>query len=108
MDMRVYYRKIQEIEQSLTSDAVVVVSLDTPDGGKAGVMTEVSRRNAARGLVEGSVTLATEEQAQQFRDSQAEAKRAAEQMESARRMQVTVVPSGEWQNFKSGNRPARD
>ena len=37
---------------------MVVISLETPDGGKAGVPTEVSRRNAARLIVEGWAELA--------------------------------------------------
>jgi hypothetical protein len=108
MDMRVYYRKVREIEEKLPADSLVVVSKETSEGGKAGVLTEVSRRNAAKLLVEDRVTLATEEEAQRFHEAQAEARRAAEQIAAATRMQVTVVPTAEWQKMKTGNRPTKE
>jgi hypothetical protein len=104
MDMRIYYRKIRETEEQLHEDPVVVISLETPNGGKPGVPTEVSRRNAARLLVEGSAQLANTEEAACFRETQKEAKVAADEMEAARRMQFTVVPSSEMRNVKGGTR----
>jgi hypothetical protein len=104
MDMRVYYRKIREVEASLPEDPVVVVSLETPDGGKAGILTEVSRRNAAKLVVEGRVTVAPDEIAAKFRQDARDAKIAAEEKEAARRMEFTFVPAGE---KKSGMRPAK-
>ena len=104
MDMRVYYRKIREMEEQLTEDPVVVISLETPDGGKAGVRIEVSRRNAARLIVEGWAELAKADDAASFRDAQREAKIAADETEAARRVQFTVVPSNEMRNVKSGAR----
>jgi hypothetical protein len=108
MDMRIYYRKLHEMEETLPAEAVVVISLETPDGGKAGVMTEVSRRNAAKLLMDGRASLASDEETLRFREGLAEAKRAAEQLEASKRMQVTVVPSADWQKLKGGNRPGKD
>jgi hypothetical protein len=107
MDMRVFYRKVSEMEQQLREDPVVVISLETPDGGKPGVPTEVSRRNAARLMVEGRVQLASAEESACFRETQREAKVAADEMEAARRVQFTVVPSSEMRNLKSGTRPPK-
>ena len=59
MDLKVYYQKLRKLEQELTSDHIVVVSLETSDGGKPGIKTEVSRENAARMMVEGRCRLAT-------------------------------------------------
>lgn len=97
MDLRAYYQKIRETEGRL-KEPCVVVSLQTPDGGKAGVRTEVSRDVAARMIVDGRAREASEEEAREFMEQKAEAKRVAEQLAAAARMQVTVVPSSEWRN----------
>ncbi len=44
MDLRSYYKRVREAEATLTGEHVVMVSLETSEGGKAGVRT----RNAAR------------------------------------------------------------
>jgi len=106
MDMRVYYRKIREMEEQLSEDPVVVISLETPDGGKAGVPTEVSRRNGARLIVEGCARLASEQESTNFREAQREAKVAADEMDAARKLQFTVVPSSEMR-LKGGARPPK-
>jgi hypothetical protein len=95
MDVRQYFRKIHEIESSLEDEYPVVVSLDTPDGGKAGMIFEVSRQNAAKMLVENRVTLATEEQKQQLREIQATARKAAEKAELAKRIQLAIISDTE-------------
>jgi hypothetical protein len=95
MDMRIYYSKIHEAEQSLP-DPAIVVSLETSDGGKAGVLSEVSRRNAARLIVENRARPVSADEARQFRAAQEKARREAEQFAAAGRMQVTVVPSADW------------
>ena len=105
MDMRVYYRKIREKEDELTEDSVVVVSLETGDGGKAGVLTEVSRRNAARLVVEGRAELASAEEAAQFRQAVKDAKVAADERDAARRMEFTFIPTGDAR--KGGIRPTK-
>jgi hypothetical protein len=67
MDVRVYYQKIRKIEAELPEPYVVVVSRETGDGGKPGVRTEVPRSLAAKLIVEDQATLATAEEAAQFR-----------------------------------------
>ncbi|MCS6954156.1 MAG: hypothetical protein RMK57_16210 [Bryobacterales bacterium] len=69
MDLRVYYQKLRELEATLPSDYVVVVSKETPDGGCAGTLTEVSRRLAAQLILDGAAELATEEQTRQWRSA---------------------------------------
>jgi hypothetical protein len=107
MDMRIYYRKIRENEERIGEDAVVVKSLETPDGGKAGVLTEVSRRNAAILITESRAELASEEEARQFRDAVKSAKHAIDQAEAGRRVQMSLVPSDELESLKSGKRPTK-
>lgn len=92
MDLRAYYRKIRETELSLKEPVVVVVSLETPDGGKAGVRTEVSRQTAAKMLVGGRARLASEQEMREFQEEKVDAKRLADQIAAANRVQVTVLP----------------
>lgn len=63
MDLKVFYQKMRKLEQEIVKDHVVVVSLETPDGGRPGIRTEVTRENAARMIVEGRCRLATKNEA---------------------------------------------
>lgn len=91
MDLRVYFRKIREIEAALTEEYPVLVSVETPDGGKPGSYCEATRYNAARMIAEGRAVLATAEQAEEYRAQQAAARKAAAQAEIAKRIQVAIV-----------------
>lgn len=95
MDLRSYYKKVREAEAALKGDHFVVVSLDTPEGGKAGVCTEAARHTAARLIAESRARLATQEEAQEFHETHREAKAAYEQEQAANRVQVVVIPSQE-------------
>jgi len=68
MDLRVYYQKLRKIEAEITEPFVVLVSRETPDGGKAGVFTDVPRSTAARMMAEERADLASPAQAVEFRD----------------------------------------
>ena len=96
MDLKVYYRKIHEIERQLPEGDVLVVSCETPDGGKAGVISEVPRRLAAKLLVEGRARLAAEEEAKQFRDEQKAAAEQAREQAAVNQLKIAVVPESEW------------
>jgi sRNA-binding protein len=89
MDLKAYYQRIRELERGFGSEAVVLVSLDTPDGGKAGVLTEAPAHVAARMIVGGRARAATAEESAEFRKRTGEAQRAASEREPARRIQVT-------------------
>ena len=107
MDMRIYYTKIHNVEASLPNDWNIVISLDTAEGGKAGIASEVTRRNAARLIVDGRARIATEDEARAFRESLIEAKRAVDEANAASRIQVTLVPTADLQALKSGSRPTK-
>lgn len=65
MDLRQYYAAIRVIEEQIGGDEALVVSEATSDGGKAGMVSEVTRHAGARLVVERKARLATpEEQAQ--------------------------------------------
>lgn len=93
MDLRAYYQKVRETEATLPTPHVVLVSMATPDGGKAGVITEVPTPIAARMVVEGSARPATEAEAAGFRAQHAAARQAAEEAAQAAKLQVIVVPA---------------
>ena len=73
MDLRAYYDKIRTIEAVIDAVFAVVTSRATPDGGRAGVQTELPRAVAARLIADGKADLANPEETAQFR-SAAEAK----------------------------------
>ncbi len=93
MDLRAYYQKVRETESAMTSPYAVVVSLATPDGGKAGVVTEVPTPIGARMVVEGAARQATETEVRNFREQQTAAKQAADDAVTASKVQVVVVPA---------------
>lgn len=107
MDLKVFYQKLRQTEASITEPYLVVVSHETPEGGRAGVRTEVPRAVAAKMIVEGKARVATAEEASEFREQTAEAKRLADQMAAASRMQITVVSEAELRTLKSALRPSR-
>jgi hypothetical protein len=98
MDVKQYYRKIHDVELGLKDKYPMVISLETPDGGKAGVVSEVSRALAAKLIVEGRAALASDAEIERYRHEQAEAKRSAEKAELAKRLQVAIIADPEVKN----------
>jgi hypothetical protein len=108
MDLQVYFKKIRATEESLKDPSAVLVSLETQDGGREGVRTEVPRRTAATMIVEGAARLATLEEAREFQEQNAEAKKQADQLAAASRMQFTVVSPNELRKLRGGAQPAKE
>ncbi len=92
MDLRVYYRKLREVESTLTEPFALVVSLDTQDGGKAGVCTEVTRHIAARHIAEGRARLATSEESIAFHAANLHRRKEFEDASALNKLQVIVIP----------------
>ena len=101
MDLRHYYSKIRELEAQIEDDFTVIVSYETGDGGKPGTFTEVSARLAATMVVGGQARLATPDEKEAFLAVQAEAKRIADQMAAAERVQFTVLSSTDLERLRS-------
>lgn len=95
MNLRGYYQKLREVERSLGAPFIVLVSLETPDGGRAGTLTEAPRLIAAKMIMEGRAVAASEEQVRAFQEAKTEAKHLADQEAALSKMQVTIVPAGE-------------
>ena len=92
MDLRIYYRKMQEVESTLPDPYVVLVSLATQDGGKAGVLTETSRQVAAKQIAEGRSRVATVDEASEFHGENTRRKRERDEQEQMNRVQFVMVP----------------
>ncbi len=101
MDLRIYFQKMREIENEIADPFVVVSSLDTPDGGKAGRLTEVARAVAAQLVVEAKARLTTEEEAGDFKDRTERARVEAEQAVAKSRMQFTLLTEQESRALRS-------
>ena len=97
MDVKQYFRKLREVESILTESYPLVISLETSDGGKAGLVSEVSRPNAAKLIVEGRATLADAKARAEYSEHQAAAKKAAEKIELAKRVQFAIISESEMQ-----------
>jgi hypothetical protein len=91
MDLKQYFRKIREVEASIAEPDTFVVSLETADGGKAGIVSEVPRAIAAKLIVEARASLATKAERDGFLEQQAAVRAAAQKAELARRLQVAIV-----------------
>jgi hypothetical protein len=95
MDLRQYYAKIRQTEEKLDSEFVLVVSQETSDGGRAGVMSEAPRALAAKMIVEGRARAANEDEKREYEQQAARLRRLAEQAAAAKRVQVTVLTESE-------------
>src|SRR6266852_9444897 len=91
MDLRAYYQKIRKIEGDITDPVVVIISRETPDGGRPGIRSDVSRAVAARLVAEEKAELASPEEAAQFR-SEVEARwRAGQQASTLSETEVRAL-----------------
>jgi hypothetical protein len=103
MNLNAYYEKIRQTQAQIPGDCAVIVSHETPDGGKPGVLTEAPRRVAARMVVEGSARLAHPEEAAAFHSAAQKAKAEADEAAAASKLQFTVLPAAELQAIKRSN-----
>lgn len=100
MDLRVYYQKLRKVESEIEDPYVVIISRETPDGGRAGVKFEAPRNIAARLIVEEKAELASATVAAAFRaDAERRSKAAAEASNNLSEIEVRAL--------RSALRPAR-
>ena len=107
MDLRAFYQKIREIEETIDEQYAVVVSQVTPDGGRAGVVSEVARFTAARLVAEQRARLATPEEAEVLRASLKDFAEQAVQEQTASRLQLTVIPESELRQLRERIHPQK-
>ena len=104
MDLRVFFQKLRKIEREIVDPHVVVVSHETPDGGREGQLAEVSRSNAARLILEGHAHLASAEEAAEFRAAARKALEEAQQRILAEKVQVNVISDADLRAMKNAAR----
>jgi hypothetical protein len=112
MDLKQYFRRLREIEESFIDKYPVVISLETPDGGKAGLIAETSRHVAAKMIVEGRAVLASSEQKTAYYEHQDATRKAAEKAELSKRVQVAIIADPDFQvqamgKKNTGSSPAK-
>jgi hypothetical protein len=107
MDLRAFYQKLRKIEQEIAEPFVVVMSCETPDGGRAGRLTEVERAVAARLILESRARLATKEETEEFLKWVEGARHAVEQAAMATKLHVNVISESEIRSIASKMRPEK-
>ena len=107
MDLRQFYQKLRTIEREIADPHVLVVSHETPDGGKAGQKAEVSRSIAAKLIVEGRARLAGAEEIAEYRAALEQALHDADQRAMAQKIQVNVVSEADFRAIKGAPRPEK-
>lgn len=91
MDVQLYFQKVRLIEAGFNDPFVIVVSEITPDGGKAGNLTEVTKFAAAKLIVDNKARAATDEEVATFREEQELLRLASEATDVANKIQVTLI-----------------
>lgn len=98
MKLTNYYKQLHELESTVETKDVHVVSLATPDGGKAGVMTVAPKRVGCQLVVDGKARLATGKEIAEFEMQQAAQRAVIAGDEFAKRIQVQVMADPrQWQ-----------
>jgi hypothetical protein len=105
MDLQLHYTKIRQEESKMTDEFPVISSHETADGGKPGVLAEVTRRIAARFITLGLARLATGEEKKIFRDAQNEARRVATEMLEIARDSAAAVMLRQVERLQAGLKP---
>jgi hypothetical protein len=104
MDLKLFYQKLRKLEQEIADPHVVVVSHETPDGGRAGQRAEVTRSVAAKLILEGRARLATAEETTEYRAAAEAALRAAEQRAMAEKVQVNLITEADLRAIRAAPR----
>jgi hypothetical protein len=95
------------LEAALSEPDVVVVSQETPDGGKPGFLTEVPRRMAAKLMVEGKARLAGPDEAKQYHAEAEQRAEAARDRAAASRIRIAVIPEADLKSKKPAGRDSK-
>ena len=107
MDLRAYYRKIRDLESTL-DEFVIVKSLSTESGGKGGVLSETGRSTAARMAVDGVAEIASAEEAEEYRQSREDARKAELERRQSSQIQFSVITDAELRSLTRGGRSRKE
>ncbi len=105
MELRAYYAKIRQVEESIADAFGVVISSETSDGGVLGRASEVSRAVAAKLVVDGKARLAERVESDKYHSDMEDARKLAEKLAQAAKVQFTLVtPEGEAKPLRPSGR----
>ena len=104
MDVRVYFEKVRQTEAAIAEPHVLVTSLETPDGGKPGTISEVSRNRAARLIVEHRALLSTAGEIAEFRIREDQTRRMLEEEVVSNRVQVSLISNADLRAIKAAKK----
>lgn len=107
MDLKGYYRKIRELEETL-DEFVVVKSLATESGGRAGVLNEAVRATAARMVTDGVAEIASEDEAAEYRSAAKQARSAEAERRQSSQIQFSVITDAELRSLTGGDRASKE
>lgn len=106
MDIRLYFETLAQVKATLPEGTVVIVSEATPEGGKAGVVSEVNRDTAAQLIAERKARKADAGEEKEFHLATERARASAEERRLSERVHVTLVPESDYRAMK-GSRPSK-
>lgn len=107
MNLKDYYRDIAAQDAAIEDEFVLVISLPTPNGGRAGIVSEVKRTTAAKLLVEQKARLATPEEGKQIREERLEAQRQQDIAALQERVRMTRLAEEELRALRRALQPTR-
>ncbi|MEO8660906.1 MAG: hypothetical protein ABI693_20715 [Bryobacteraceae bacterium] len=100
MDMKSYYRRIREVEASIAGKDAVVVSEETADGGRAGIVSEAPKGVAARWVAEGRARLASDSEAKDYVATIRERHQQAEEARRRAKPSLAVLTAEDLQTLR--------
>lgn len=107
MDLKAYFRDVADVEETL-EEFVVVKSLPTSSGGRAGRLAEVSRYTGARLIVDGFAEVASTRETQKFRQDAEKARRKEEQARQACQVGFSMISEGDLKALVGNTRGAKE
>ena len=107
MNLKDYYRDITAQEAEIEDAFVLVISLQTPNGGRAGIASEVSRATAAKLIVEKQARLATPEEARRILNEREEAHRLKDIAALQERVRMARLAEDELRSLKKSMQQSR-
>lgn len=107
MNLKDYYKAISHVEAEIPDEFAFVVSLPTDNGGRGGVVAEVTRATAAKLIVDQQARLTTPAEARQAREDRKEQQRQKEMSALRERMRITRLAEDELRTLKKSLHPTR-
>ena len=107
MDLKAFYQKIRQMEESIEDKFPFIKSLSTEDGGEEGRLVEVPRSLAALMIVEGTAELASAKECAAARTRAAEQRKEEESRRRAAQVQFTVISDTDLKVVQEAARSSR-